>query len=232
MKNILFSSVKNFRFERKFYIEDYTKADIEILLKHHPAMFREIYCERTVNNIYFDSFNLQHYFDNVNGVSQRLKVRVRWYGDLFGFVERPILEFKLKHNFHVGKLSYPLKPFTLDNKFSLAGMHKVFNESDVPDALKHHLRELNFSILNSYRRKYFLSSDKQYRITTDVDLEVYKLSSYQNNFLSKVRDKMNVILELKYNLTQDQFVHRITNYFPFRMTRNSKYVDGIAKFSL
>lgn len=224
-----FSKVEHFRYERKFYIEGLARQEIETMLKFHPAIFIEIYHQRLVNNIYFDSFNLQHYFDHVSGTDKRLKVRVRWYGNLFGIIKNPTLELKFKHNLHVGKLLYPLKSFVLDNNFAIDVMHKVFKESSLDESLKLHLRELNFSLLNSYNRKYFLSADRNYRITIDTDMQIYELSPYQNNFLCRSTNDADTILELKYNKPQDEFAHFITNYFPFRIARSSKYVDGITK---
>lgn len=229
MKTLLFSNIKHFRCERKFYIEGQSSREIETILKFHPAIFREIYHGRTVNNIYFDSFNLQHYFDNVNGVDRRLKVRVRWYGELFGFIENPVLELKLKHNLHIGKLLYPLKSFTLDTNFSIDVMREVFKKSSLQEILRLRLKELGLSLVNSYNRKYFLSSDSSYRITIDTGMQVYKLVPHQNNFLHKSIDCANTILELKYDNPNDRFAADITNYFPFRITRSSKYVDGIAR---
>jgi len=229
MKDFSFSRAKHFRYERKFYIENLAVERIEAILKFHPAIFREIYHERQINNIYFDSFNLQHYFENIDGVSRRLKVRVRWYGDSFGFIENPMLELKLKHNLHVGKLIYPLRSFAFDGNFSIDAMRKVFEKSSLQETLKLHLIELNFSLFNCYRRKYFLSSSRKYRITIDVGMQACALSPYCNSFLHKMKDYANVIIELKYNDPHDQFVGDITSYFPFRVTRSSKYVDGITK---
>lgn len=232
MINILFSNIKHFRCERKFYIEGLTRKEVETILRFHPAIFKEIYYKRSVNNIYFDSFNLQHYFDNVSGVDKRLKVRIRWYGNLFGFIEKPTLELKLKHNLHAGKLFYPLKPFTLDNSFSIDVIHKIFNESSLHGVLKLRLKELKFSLLNNYNRKYFLSSNSKYRITIDTDMQAFKLAPYQNNFLSKSTNYTTTILELKYDNSYDEFTDSITNYFPFRITRSSKYVDGIVRLHI
>lgn len=229
MRDYLFSNVAHFRYERKFYIEGLSRQDIEALLRFHPAVFCEIYHSRWVNNIYFDSFALRHYFDNINGESKRLKVRIRWYGELFGFIEKPTLELKLKHNLHIGKIFYPLKTFTLDNNFSIDSMREIFRNSFIPDFLILHLMESNFTLLNRYKRKYFLSADKKYRITIDTDIEAHKLSPHQNSFLHKTIDYNNLLLEIKYNQPHDNFVDRITNYFPFRMTRSSKYIDGITK---
>ena len=229
MEKFLFSNVEQFRYERKFYLEKLTREKIETTLKFHPSIFREIHHERTVNNIYFDSFNLQNYFDNLSGVNRRLKVRIRWYGNLFGFIEKPMLEFKLRHNLNIGKIVYPLKSFTLDSSFSIDIIRKTFKESSLNEALGLYLMELNFSLLNNYRRKYFLSADKKFRITIDTDMQVHKISPYRNSFLCKSTNYNDTILELKYNKSQSDFADNITSYFPFRVTKSSKYVDGIAK---
>lgn len=229
MRNFLFSNAKLFHYERKFCIKGRDRNEVEIALRLHPAVFEEIYHERTVNNIYFDSFNMHHYYDNVNGLDRRLKVRIRWYGEMFGFIENPVLELKLKHNLHVSKLLYPLKAFTLDNNFSIELIRDIFKKSPLNQILRLHLMELDFTLLNSYKRKYFLSSNQRYRITVDDTMVSYRLSQYNNNFLDASKDFCGAILELKYNRSQDKFADSITNYFPFRMTRSSKYVDGITR---
>jgi hypothetical protein len=227
METFAFSAVKSFRHERKFYITGLTKEEIEALVKYHPAVFNEIYHRRFINNIYLDSFDMRHYFNNLDGLNRRLKVRIRWYGDLFGVVKNPALELKTKHNLHVGKIVYPLKNFNMDKGFSIHTIRKVFTESRLPDILKLHLAELKFSLLNRYRRKYFLSIDRKYRITIDTGMGIYALNPFNNNFLYKKADYTGVVLELKYNKPQDDRVERITNYFPFRITRSSKYASGI-----
>lgn len=232
MKNYFFSKVDHFRYERKFCIDSLTREEVELMVKLHPAMFREIYPPRAVNNIYLDSVDLHNYFDNINGLDQRLKIRIRWYGELFGFIEKPILEVKLKHNLHIGKLFYLLKPFILDNGFSIDLVRKVVKESSLPGSLILHLVRTRPVLLNSYNRKYFLSADRKYRITIDWKMQVYKLSFHENNFLCQMVDYKTIILELKYNKLQDQLVDKITNYFPIRLSKNSKYVEGVEKFNI
>ena len=86
----------SFRYERKFLVSELNRFEIESIVRLHPAIFSEIYHQRSVNNIYFDTMNVSNYLDNINGVKQRLKVRIRWYGDLFGFIDKSVLEFKIK----------------------------------------------------------------------------------------------------------------------------------------
>lgn len=232
MENFIFTNLRNFRYERKFFSKTLKQENVEAILKFHPAMFKEIYQARTVNNIYFDSLGLNHYRDNIDGVSRRLKVRIRWYGEMFGPIEKPILELKIKHNLHTGKIFYSLIPFVLDNKFTIKTIKEVFKKSPLPPMLKLYLDRLTFSLLNTYRRKYFLSRDNKYRITMDIDRKIFRLSPHQNNFLYKYTDYDTVILELKYGESQCKFVNTITNFFPFRITRGSKYIDGINQLYL
>ena len=88
---------KIYRYERKYFITEITYGDIDSIVKLHPAMFSEIFHKRSVNNIYFDSPDLNNYFDNIDGNMYRVKSRIRWYGRTFGVIEKPVLELKIKN---------------------------------------------------------------------------------------------------------------------------------------
>jgi hypothetical protein len=49
---------------------------------------------------------MSSYWDNVSGLSKRVKVRIRWYGDLYGHIQSPILEFKIRNNTLGSKVSF------------------------------------------------------------------------------------------------------------------------------
>ena len=66
-------TVNNFRYERKFLVNETRYENIEALVKIHPIQFREIYQPRFVNNIYLDTFNLDFYYDNIIGTADRKK---------------------------------------------------------------------------------------------------------------------------------------------------------------
>jgi len=168
----------------------------------------------------------------VNGESKRLKVRVRWYGDLAGQIDDPILELKFKNNLHIGKLTYPLKGFPLDRDFSIQKMRAIFKESGLPDFIRLQIAELNFSLMNRYRRKYFLSGDGKFRVTVDDNLSVYDMFPFGNSFKNEIRNHFAVIVELKYNNPHEENADFITGYFPFRLTRNSKYVAGLQRLNI
>jgi len=229
MRDLFFSKAKNFRCERKFYIDSLSPQSVEQVLRSHPAIFREIYHERTINNIYFDTPGLQFFSDNLNGTDRRLKVRIRWYGEMTGPVAVPVLELKLRQNIRVSKLQFSLREFTVDNDLSIDTVRNVFAQSKLGELPDEYLSGLEFSLLNRYSRKYFLSSNGKYRATIDAGMQAFELFPYGNNYLNKSIDRPHTVLELKYDERDDTSVDLMTNHFPFRMTRSSKYAAGISE---
>lgn len=216
------------RYERKFLISELSLKEVEAIIKFNPHVFSEIFYKRRVNNIYLDSLDFGSYMDNIHGNSQRMKIRIRWYGKLFGLIKNPVLEIKARDNKLGKKTVFALRPFVLDQRFTNKLLQKeVFAKSKLPDWLIELLKLSQLSLLNSYKRRYFISADKQHRITLDDDLIFFKIKNRNNLFKEKIADKRNVILELKYKRKDDLKASQITQYFPFRMTKSSKYVQGI-----
>lgn len=223
---------EHLRYERKFFTGCLLNEEIEGAIKLHPAVFSEIYRERRVNNIYLDSLGMKNYFDNIAGAENRVKVRVRWYGNTFGFIRNPALELKIKRGPMCRKASFPLESFNLDEKFSIEGFHGILRKSQLAEALMLDLLCLNFSLLNSYRRRYYLSGDKNYRVTLDSGMEYYAVRAFNNTYVNSFKDYSNSIVEIKYGKEHDAGAYRITHIFPFRMTRSSKYIMGLERLNL
>ena len=75
------------RYERKFVERGSGIAFVRGLVRVHSAGFRTEHPDRFVNNVYCDTPELQLFWRHLDGTSSRSKLRVRWYGDLFGTVE-------------------------------------------------------------------------------------------------------------------------------------------------
>jgi hypothetical protein len=222
----------DYRYERKFVIPELTRHKIEALIKMHSAMFVAVYHPRYVNNLYLDTSDVKGFFANVDGVKDRRKVRIRWYGDLFGAVEKPALEIKIRNGSIGRKERFPLIPFSVDQRLQLDTIKEVFRKSDIPGALGFDLTSLELSLLNRYRRSYFQSVDRRCRISVDSELTFYQVWGHGNTFLHKSVDLINTVVELKYSPGEDGYVRQISGLFPFRMTKNSKYVDGVGRLCL
>lgn len=221
----------NYRYERKFLISELIREEVESIVRLHPAIFSEIYHQRYVNNLYLDSFDMKSYFDNVNGAEYRMKCRIRWYGNLFGVIEKPVLELKIKNGSLGKKVSFPLNSFSIDERnFEFHAIVDSVKASKAPDALKLGFTSLKPSLLNRYSRKYYLSADGNYRITIDSEMVSYQVNAHNHSFSHRLFDKINTILELKYDQDRDHYAARIASCFPFRMTKSSKYVSGVDGF--
>jgi hypothetical protein len=220
---------KSDRFERKFLVSELTRCEIETIVKLHPAMFHEVYPPRSVNNLYLDSYDARNYFATIDGLSERAKVRIRWYGELFGLIEKPVLEIKAKTGTIGRKISHQLLPFMLNETFESERLSEVFLKSEIPDDLRLFLMSLRVLLLNCYHREYFQSADRRYRLTIDSDMEFYRIHAFGNTFHAKSADKSSIVVELKYSCENQEDAEHVSNYFPFRMTKSSKYVSGIER---
>lgn len=227
MGQVVNSQSEELRHERKFLITDYSAAEVEQIIKFNPACFTEIHQQRTVNNIYFDSLAYDSYYRNVEGDTNRTKARIRWYGALFGQINNAVLEFKIKKGLLGRKEYYPLTAFQLDEKFSKEQIESAI--ANTPTDIQHWMLSMQPALLNSYTRKYFLSADKKFRLTIDREQVYYRISYNNNTFLNKVNNPQAVVLELKYEMNLDEEANKISNSFPFAMTKNSKYLQGIER---
>ena len=214
-----------YRFERKFLIEDLSYEEIEKLVKLNSACFKEIHQSRRINNIYFDTYNYLNYEDNVEGNTHRSKLRIRWYGNLFGECKNPVVEIKNKNGLLGWKDRYVINNFILNRS-----EYVDFRDLAIPKhkiATSHNLQGLRPVLINSYLRTYYLSSNR-FRLTIDKNIDYYGVNPIRNVIPSSLVNKSYVI-EIKYNSEHDSIVDKITQEFPFRLTKNSKYAVGIEK---
>lgn len=225
-----YTYLRTYRYERKFLVEDLRPFQVMALIKQHPRMFHMPYPARYVNNLYLDTPELANYFDNVDGAMQRRKVRLRWYGEPFGEITRPMLEIKVKDGLVGTKHTYPLESFNMDSKFCDRIFERILSNSNLPPEIKFNLCDLNVVLFNRYYRHYFASYDGAFRVTMDTELTFYKVNGLFGNLFAhhqvNVRD---LVVELKYEIEQEPQANRVAGFFPFRVTRNSKYVQGVER---
>jgi len=217
----------NYRYERKFTIANSSKAQVLHAIKNHPAFFRPIFQPRQVNNIYLDDQKLSFFKNNRIGIAKRKKIRVRWYGSLFGRTSKPKLEYKLKDGLLGDKWIFELPEFTVEPGFAHRSLIEVFANAILPSPIVEDLHCLRPTLLNTYHRSYFLSADSKFRITLDESMAYYQFDYPRAHFMAVHRTPNDFIVELKYLPEQDKLAHKISGKFPFRMDKSSKYVNGI-----
>jgi len=222
-------SQSTYRYERKFVVPTGSVGTVALSIRTHPALFREKYPPRSVNNLYLDRWDLPSYRDNLAGVRDRRKVRIRWYGELFGDIPRPTLEIKIKKGLLGEKVACPLRPFRLDSAFNRRTLMRVLSESVLPDVLRVELMALDAVLLNRYERRYFQSVDQGFRITVDDRMKYYRVDRGHNHFICRSEDRSGMIVELKYGPEHDLGAAEISEWLSVRLARNSKFVCGIEK---
>lgn len=218
------------RYERKFLLEGYEPAQVRALVLSHPAMFLEPFPPRYVNNIYFDTAWMEHYENNISGSPNRGKVRLRWYHDLTGKITDGTLEFKNKRGWVGWKESYPFPEFRFDAAMTYAELQAVIRNSELPAAVIERLCGYSVSLVNRYRREYYATVDNHFRITLDTDLSYYRIGRLSNSLFACSVDHGVIVVELKYGSEDELQAQRIASWFPFRLTRSSKYVRGVEYF--
>lgn len=206
------------RYERKYRIEG---VHINVILQNllmHPTGLYKLYPDRQINNIYFDTPSLTTYKENVMGLAHRDKYRVRWYGWNPLEIHNPQLEIKHRRNNVGTKTICQVAPFSFDNLRPL--VHEVNQKSGTYALLQPALQ-------NSYKRAYFSTKDQKFRITLDWDLRYASMRTTRQFRRHQHQDYNVHILEIKYEQEIEQEADRITQFLPYKSTKNSKYVTGI-----
>jgi len=208
----------NFRFEKKWVFKNIDKETLLSNLINSKLFFREQFKQRTVNSIYFDTLDLKSAVDNLDGVSDREKFRVRWYGKNSNLLVSPILENKVKKNFQGSKFFYNLDDFKnkILNQNNLLNLTKTIN-----DLLP--FKNLYPVSMTSYKRIYLISANNEIRATLDFDLKHKKLINYIENFFINVDD---IILEFKYSTNLDSYLRKQISGIT-RVSKNSKYINSL-----
>ncbi|MGD8458675.1 MAG: VTC domain-containing protein [Anaerolineales bacterium] len=218
-----------YRYERKFLVDQLDEYQAKALIRRHPSLFYEPYPPRYINNFYLDTPDMDNYYDNVGGSGNRRKVRIRWYGELFGQIDKPVLEFKIKRGLVGTKHHYKFPSFTIEQGYHDKYLMEKVKESDLPAQVKYILRDQNVVLLNRYYRRYYATRDERYRVTLDTGLTFYRIERLTNRFTHKQTDYRNIVVELKYDIEHDISAFKVSGFFPFRVTKSSKYVQGIER---
>jgi len=217
------------RHENKFVFPETLIDSVYKKIMMSKYFFSEIFTERRVNNIYLDTMTYKNLKDNLKGLQNRIKHRIRWYGDDF-VIGEPILEYKIKHGELGYKEYYALPGFQFNKTFDYDKYLETIKNSEQARTPNYEiiLNDLSVeipSLFNSYLRRYFLSIDGNFRITLDKNI-IYK--SIDRKFFNAFSFSENkIVVELKYNNENILKACQIIQDLGFRISRNSKYVIGM-----
>ena len=208
--------MNNARIEKKFVLgkskEDYLES---ILIR---SGFNRIFKPRYINSIYLDTVNFDFAKDNINGVSQRKKIRFRWYNNDLNNIS---LEEKNKNNFSVNKIISKVE-VPSNSKNLINNLKSYFYDLKKNCLSKNYL----FILKTNYFRSYWLSSDKKIRATIDINLNASPI----NNPVNKLTLN-DTILEFKFLSKEEENFRNLFHIKKINL-RSKKYSKYLQSFHL
>ena len=153
------------RYEKKFPINAHNEVKFLNWLKDNKFLFYKQFQSRYVNSLYFDDINNSSLIENIEGYSDKVKFRIRWYDDL-NSAEIINLELKIKKAKYVYKENHHIKKNINFKDYTYSNLQKmIYGQSS--NKFKFFLNKYNIPIgISRYHRKYFASRiHKDLRLT-------------------------------------------------------------------
>jgi hypothetical protein len=214
------------RYELKLVCDPHRLAQARSWIRLHPAGFVVTYPPRRVNSLYFDTLHLSSFDENLAGVSERQKLRLRWYGEGIREVE-PVLELKQKRDM-LGRKKQAQLPCKLDLTSSWREILGTVRACVEPEWRVLLQTVDQPTLFNHYQREYYAAPDGALRVTLDYACAAFdQRLSLRPNLRVPLPIADRVVIELKAALEQAERLQEAVVQFPALRTRNSKYVGSL-----
>ena len=214
------------RYERKFQFYHHELDMIELHLRKNG--FYESYPKRDVNSIYYDTNEFTLFNFSEDGISNRLKKRIRWYDDS----TESQLEYKIKFaELGIKKLNKNIKDNQCCQIKIVNQDYSEIYEKKIPKSLNN----IFFPKVGvNYQRKYFISASKNIRITIDYNIKFARIFENENNYrIENWIPFQSSVLEIKYNYLINNAsleINKFLSKFNLHLIRSSKYCIAVKYF--
>ena len=163
-----------------------------------------------------DNLNFDSAKDNINGVNERKKIRIRWYDNDFNKI---YFEEKNKNNFlvwkNIKKLELDINKKNLLNKINhlLSNNNKYLNPN-------HNYKTV---LKINYKRSYFVSDQGEFRATIDTEINTSPVPDFNN-----VISLPETILEFKFSQNLESHFRYFFSLrgINIRSKKYSKYIQS------
>ena len=213
----------NTRYEVKFVLNELEFLEASYFLKSINSF--NSYPNRNVNSLYFDTYNYSSIRDNISGISNRKKLRLRWYDDFLN----PSLEIKNKFSRVGNKKSYKID-FLEKKIFKKSSINELSELIFKNSKIKESFLENSFvpTLKVSYIREYY-ETKNGLRITLDKEIKFSQvLPNRPINFFKEINTESRV-MELKFPAELKPHVVNLIRNLNLTPKRNSKYLLGMSK---
>ena len=209
------------RFERKWIYRSSNYISLINSLIRSKLFFQNQYPYRKVNSIYFDTNNYTSIRQNLDGISEKKKVRIRWYGDQNKLIN-PVLEVKSKKGSETKKEIYEINELNNLSIFDSKNLELITIFINSKNKTKNIIHPM---LTTNYERQYFISNNNKVRATVDYNLKSTYLKNQSQKYITK-NFLSSCILELKYSTILDKYVRRNLDKITLRLSKNSKFINS------
>ena len=209
------------RFERKWLYRSNDYLTLINSLIRSNLFFSTQHPNRRVNSIYFDNTNLSSIRQNLDGVSEKKKIRVRWYGSQNQLMN-PILEIKSKKGMVTNKETYKIEELEGLQFLDLKNLDLIKNVVNSKNKSKNIIEPI---LTTNYDRQYFVSNNSKVRATVDYNLHSINLKNLSQMQIVK-NFSFICVLEIKYPTNLDKYVRQNLKKITLRLSKNSKFIDS------
>jgi len=229
------------RYELKYHIPRNFIPDLRALIE--PYAIHDPHCadlpgnNYTVRSIYFDSEDLRFYFDKLDSVRVRKKLRVRTY-NLADDAAPAFLEIKRKIGRRGLKERLMLDIGEVDGAIGAEDVEEVlpglsFLSRKVLDRFRFNLRTRDMSpvVLVVYEREAFIGRENErYRVTFDQNIRSLINPQMEQMFVeNELRqfEEEYFVLEMKFDERMPRWMTRVVRDLDLQSQSYSKYEYGI-----
>ena len=211
------------RFEKKLITFEKDMSHIENFLLTNG--YFNPYPKREITSIYYDAPDFRLYQISEYGISERSKIRVRYYNS---DIDSLRLEYKLKQS-ELG--TKRIEPIMQDKSFLTR-----FDNKTVTPARKMYIPSIIENIyvpilVVSYKRTYFESTCESTRITLDKSIRYGRLFENSNALeLKHFVPSESCVTEIKYgdkNIINYKGIEMLTEKYNLILSRFSKYCQAV-----
>ena len=214
----------DYRYEIKFVLDNARLADVMQWLYNNTSANKS-YDNRMVNSIYFDDVDFSSVRDNLAGIAQRNKLRLRWYGNQKNSL--PIFEVKTKNGRLGNKTTYPIN--SIKNNIMKLNIDQITSKC-IKDLAMHDIifdKHIVPTLQVNYDREYYETHDN-IRITIDQDIkfldtQLHAILNENNSFSYPFQ-----VMEIKFEPSMKDKVAKLIKSLHITPKRHSKYLIGLA----
>jgi hypothetical protein len=234
------------RFEFKYILDEYTAREIETFIEKvgfmpDPRVQHTADGHYIVTSLYFDSPYFGDYYEKVDGLLDRKKVRARVYPDAPESSDHVWLEIKRKHDMYVSKHrlrigmkswrtfrdqllergTFYIPPSEVGNS---PGNHRILKDLEryvTHGAMRPHL------VVRYRRRPYVGFFQSPLRITFDSRIQAWRSHHLHTERTAVPFEKERVIMEVKFNGNLPLWFNQLVQQFELKREKYSKYTEAV-----